>query len=1045
MSSFLERVVPWPESEDAPGYVNLHYATKRSDGKKFWVGKPFKTFAEFTRQLWSWYVPNVGDADFYFCTSMQKTATTNKQGKAKAVRLQANVAALKSIWADIDVKAKDGYPTIEAAHEALEEFLCSTKLPPPTFIVGSGGGLHIYWTFSRAISLQEWQPIANLLKNALIMHGVKCDTGCTVDSVRILRVPGTLNHKTNPPKKVELLTFRDTDYTLTEDIAIPLLAYAPTHTAGAPHLASPAPITTPNWPELKKPASLKDVVMEGAGDGLEPEKFDVTLNAEAIFRGCPFFSETHATGGAENANPLWNLTTLAATFLPDGESIAHDLAKGHSSYTEEETQELYERKQREVEERGLRWPSCKAFESSGSTQCATCPLAGAIKSPLNLGLTKRVAAPVERDGPVVGSVGVAPGHPGVPHVDSECQKSYEVQFRGQEISQKTLYLPDGYFVNQKGVICVVAVDGRGIEHPEPLFLHPVWAPWSQLGDAVGNMRGIHFMTVGPRDRGDVRVFIPAELFHSDDKWKIFAREGCSPNLGRGMQYMRAFLMAWQTEIEKNRGSTETRAFGWQEYNKLPNHAFVFGERQWNYDGTEEPSGLPDATLRNDYKPRGTIEVWQEAADHIWRQKRPELEVLVASAFAAPLVVFSGQYGGTLSAWGSQTGAGKTTALTIAAAVWGVPKRIKEVLGTTQNSLVGKVGALGNLPIYWDEIKTTAQMETLEEVLFSLNEGREKGRMKADTTQRPQKEWQTLLVTGSNKSIYDHMVSKGHTTSAGLVRVLEVHIPKRAIVGGAHHAAVDQLVRTGLNHNCGLVGLEYGRLLAARSPELPQMMLKTITEFTDATGGDRDEERVWTAVAACCFLGATLANGAGLAKFRLSELREYLVDLLLQSRDRVTEEALEGESDVNIDETLTAFFREHTLGTIVTDTCITGRHNTKQPVTVLRALPVVGARPLTVQFVKNKLMVRISRRRFREWLDHNDQRNYSAVIEGLKRMYGMAVYHGHLGAGCVGTACGGKERLLDLKIRRGTGLWEILSALCMGNDGKGLPETAEEAA
>jgi hypothetical protein len=107
--SFLERVVPWPESEDAPGFVGMHYATPRSDGKKYWVGKPFKTLAEFSRQLWSWYVPNNETSDFYFCTSMQKTATTNNKGKPKASRLQSNVACLKSFWADIDVGKKDAY------------------------------------------------------------------------------------------------------------------------------------------------------------------------------------------------------------------------------------------------------------------------------------------------------------------------------------------------------------------------------------------------------------------------------------------------------------------------------------------------------------------------------------------------------------------------------------------------------------------------------------------------------------------------------------------------------------------------------------------------------------------------------------------------------------------------------------------------------------------------------------------------------------------------------------------------------------------------
>jgi hypothetical protein len=143
-----------------------------------------------------------------------------------------------------------------------------------------------------------------------------------------------------------------------------------------------------------------------------------------------------------------------------------------------------------------------------------------------------------------------------------------------------------------------------------------------------------------------------------------------------------------------------------------------------------------------------------------------------------------------------------------------------------------------------------------------------------------------------------------------------------------------------------------------------MMLDTIKELSRAAGEDRREERVWAAVVASLFLGAKLANDAGLTKFRLPELRDYLVGLLRQSRGRVAEEALEGESEVNVEETLTTFFKDHALGTIVTDKCPTGHHNSRVSVTILRALPIVGARPLTVQFVRNQLLVRISRRAFR---------------------------------------------------------------------------------
>lgn len=1037
MSSFLERVIPWPDA-DTSGYCNLHWSTSRSDGKKFWVGKPFTTFADFTSMLWGFLVPKGEPHDYYFCTSMQRTATTNKHGKPSAIRLQSNVAALKSIWIDLDVKAK-GYPTRKAALAALKEFLCATKLPSPTFIVGSGGGMHVYWTFDRSISLKEWQSVATSLKNALIKHNVLCDTGCTVDSVRILRVPGTFNHKTNPPTKVELLGARETDYQF-EEIAKILAPYVGAISPRTGTVTTLPCIAPHKWPKIVVPECLRDVEMEKAGDGLEPEKFEPDLSTEAILEGCPFLRETLAGGGAENANPLWNLTTLAATFLPDGAQLAHDLAKGHSTYTHDETKALYERKQREVEERGLRWPSCRAFEAAGCTQCSSCRHFGNIKSPLNLGLTSPSSRFTMSEQQVGG--GTTSVDPLAQH-DATKIESHAVEFRGHLLTKDTLHLPPGYFVNQEGIVCAHFADNKtGMDDYASLFQDPVWEPWTQAG-GDSNLRGLHFTTVGPLGAANKRIFIPATAIPTEEKWQRFMIEGCSPALGRSKQHMEAFLGSWQHQVEQNRGSVAAKAFGWMKYNGAERNAFAYGERQWNCDGTDAPAGYIDEVLRSAYDPTGLAEPWQRAADLVvFSQNRADLELLLASAFGAPLIAFSGQPGGTLSATGLP-GAGKTTTITIAQAVWGCPSRTKEVLGTTPNSILSKMAHLGNLPVYWDEIKTKEQLDRLENVLFDVNEGRGKGRLDSSLAQRPVGRWNTIMTTGSNKSIYDHMVSKGHTTSAGLNRVIEFTVDKLD-TGDGHHVDVDQLVRNELDANFGIVGLEYTKLLARESPTLTGRINTTIKEFTDAVGGDRHEERIWTAVAASCFLGATLANAAGLTRFHLPMLRSYLVGLVLKCRGRVTDESIDVASEINIEEVITAFLRDHQLGTIVTDTCTNGRKDSNgKTVNVIRALPAVGARPLSVQFVRNLLMVRLSRRRLRDWLTANENEEYTGIMDGLRKLYKAEAYQGHLGARTL--YCGGKERLVDLHIHKDTGLWYMLEALCKGDGRAGLPETAEVAA
>lgn len=126
-----------------------------------------------------------------------------------------DVAAAGYLWCEIDGKA-DGP---EGAGELL---ISATKnsLPTPSMVVNSGGGLHIYWPLSTPFELSCGDDIkrfnALLLRLAYAMGGLQWDkdrfgsyTGkakpvdterayadpVCADVARILRIPGTRNHK----------------------------------------------------------------------------------------------------------------------------------------------------------------------------------------------------------------------------------------------------------------------------------------------------------------------------------------------------------------------------------------------------------------------------------------------------------------------------------------------------------------------------------------------------------------------------------------------------------------------------------------------------------------------------------------------------------------------------------------------------------------------------------------------------------------------------------------------------------------------------------
>ena len=207
IARFMARVVPWPENSQAPGFVNLHWTFWEGEEPPKsppWGGIPTKTVHDFMKALErvrAWR----STRDIYFCLSLQAQTRLNSRGKVVAARSKGGVLALKAIWLDIDVKEPPrGYATIQDAIAALTAFCRSTMLPPPTATVFSGGGLHVYWVSDKPLTPAEWKPYAEGLKNAAIKFGLKCDAGCTTDSARVLRVPGTFNYKKTQKRPVVL-------------------------------------------------------------------------------------------------------------------------------------------------------------------------------------------------------------------------------------------------------------------------------------------------------------------------------------------------------------------------------------------------------------------------------------------------------------------------------------------------------------------------------------------------------------------------------------------------------------------------------------------------------------------------------------------------------------------------------------------------------------------------------------------------------------------------------------------------------------------------
>ena len=100
-------------------------------------------------------------------------------------------------------------PTTRGCARTIEAAIAFVNAvnPRPNAIVHSGGGIHAYWFLDRFIRPAEATPLLARWHESwdgrAAVRSLQLDE--TADLARLLRLPGTFNHKTSPRTPVELV------------------------------------------------------------------------------------------------------------------------------------------------------------------------------------------------------------------------------------------------------------------------------------------------------------------------------------------------------------------------------------------------------------------------------------------------------------------------------------------------------------------------------------------------------------------------------------------------------------------------------------------------------------------------------------------------------------------------------------------------------------------------------------------------------------------------------------------------------------------------
>lgn len=149
-------------------------------------------------------------ADAYLAPNPVRGPARKNAGRGKV----EDVHAVRALYADIDVKP-GACRDLDQAHQLVDD-IASLLQERPTVVIHSGGGLQPIW------SLEDTDPDlgARILRRFGRLVRVCADArGVAIDSVfdlaRVLRAPGTLNHKYDPP--VEAACVPDSGGPMTAD------------------------------------------------------------------------------------------------------------------------------------------------------------------------------------------------------------------------------------------------------------------------------------------------------------------------------------------------------------------------------------------------------------------------------------------------------------------------------------------------------------------------------------------------------------------------------------------------------------------------------------------------------------------------------------------------------------------------------------------------------------------------------------------------------------------------------------------------------------
>lgn len=858
--------------------------------------------------------------DIYFALASYKQGW-HKNAKGKSVlRVHDNVHQLKALWFDIDFKGGLSDPREVVA--ALREFSKRTGVPAPSILVHSGNGVHVYWPFTEPVPYERWRGMADRLKELAHEHNLPADTACTGDPCRVLRPPGTRNWKEPDNPKPVVFLYSDGRTYDPGALEVALVSHVSEEGEGEPNSLG-------DIPSYLRTGGAGDDEAEftgsHAGTGKPVEAF-----FSNIAERCGVSGWWLSNGGKDCSEPEWVASLQLLKHCTDGELYVHEISKGHIDYSPEDTNEKFE--QRRDNDAG---PTlCTTLQGYRPEICAACPHKGKIKTPLVLGVEATVEA---TRGIVLTTWRPAP--------------------KGSGMERK-------------------------MQNPETNVYEWVKRLRRTYDDITASRSintGMYELRFSVLQEGarDIEIFLPTTHLGNDNKLRELMAGFGAPLRPSELKDFKDLMTTWLDKLQAARAETDaTEQLGWLRNENMEIEGFSAGTTSYLGDGTQKIGvriRSEFAAIGRMYEPNGDLDKWKEVASFLTEQNNPAFTTVIASAFAAPLLTFTGVPGGILSIVSPESGVGKSSALKCAQAVWGSPTHGVNSVDDTKLSVARKLGFLNNLPAYWDELRGKETMEGFTTLAFQIAQGKEKTRLDSTASMREVNTWETMLVAASNESIFDYMGNVSQGSDAGVARTYEIVV--EPFETDKSRAEVAMLFEQ-LNQNYGTAGQVYAKHIAENHEAVRKEVANTFTKLGTA-GKMKPQERIWFAVMAVLIVGAKTANKAGLTDIDIKSMAGYLLANVKGLRGR-SHSSMIGSSPAEL---IAAYIQQHQDKGLIVEEMHPGRG-------VRAHDPHIVGPPksdkVVYQLARKQKIVRVSKGDFTTWLKRSKEINWSTVEKQFKK-------------------------------------------------------------